>query len=200
MLYAQIKKLVLSLLEQYTAGGVPVEPGFNGQADDLCRIPAFLNAALVNIYTRTTPVTEVAPLNEGREMGSILLCRLPDNCWRLKTGGVFRVKDGKMEKADDFRLMGRNMILVPTHRGEYWAEYCPYPELLPDPVADDYFVDEPAPVLNAAAFYCAAMLVLNRDSHGYAALMNEFDSCLAAIPGGIRAETGTVTDVLGGAG
>ncbi len=200
MKYSQIKQLVLSLMEQYTAGGVPVESSYNGQADDLCRIPGFFGAALMAIYARAMPETKIAALTCARDLGGIQLCLLPEDCMKMLSGGVYRLVDDRPVKACDWRPWGDRGVLIPGDRGQAYVEYCPYPPVLPEAPGEDHFVPVTPEIAQAAAFYCAAMLLLHRDTTACTALMNEFDARVEAMQRRLRASLQTVHDVLGGAG
>ena len=65
MKYADIKRAVLSHINQYTMAGSKVAPTYNNQADYLNRIPVLLNEALVNIRTLVKPIPVVLPLENG---------------------------------------------------------------------------------------------------------------------------------------
>jgi len=199
MKYSQIKQLVLSLMEQYTAGGVPVAPSYNGQADDLCRIPGFFGAGLMALYTRAMPVTKTAELTAKREFGGIQLCLLPEDCMKMLSGGVFRMTEHRVTPIQSWRPWGEKGILIPGGEGKVWVEYCPYPPALPDAPGDGYSVDVSPECAQAAAFYCAAMLLLHRDAAACTALMNEFELRADAMHRRLRASLQPVHDVLGGA-
>ena len=200
IVYSEIKTLVLSLMEQYTAGGVPVADSYNGQADDLCRIPGFFNSALMAIYSRAMPETRVEALTPSRELGNIHLCLLPEDCMQVKTGGIYRLVDSRPVPTADWRPWGTYGILVDGSKGQVFAEYCPYPPALPAAPTDDRPVAVTPAVAQAAAFYCAALLLLQRDSHASTALMNEYESRVEDLGRHLRASLAPVTDVLGGMG
>lgn len=186
-------------MEQYTAGGVPVAPSYNGQADDLSRIPGFFGAGLMALYARAMPVTKTAELTPSREFGDIQLCLLPEDCMKMLSGGVYRMTDDGMVPLQNWRPWGEKGILLPGSQGQVWLEYCPYPPVLPDDPGDGYCVDVSPEHAQAAAFYCAAMLLLHRDAAACTVLMNEFDIRADAMHRRLRASLQPVQDVLGGA-
>ena len=104
MKYADIKRAVLSHINQYTMAGKQVAPSYNNQADYLNRIPVLLNEELVNIRTLVKPIPEVYPLENGEPYGGMVRYELPEDCWTIKTGGVSVIRDGKFQRTTQYRL------------------------------------------------------------------------------------------------
>lgn len=198
MKYADIKREVLSHINQYTMAGSQVAPSYNNQADYLNRIPVLLNEALVNIRTLVKPIPVVLPLTGGEPYGGMIRYELPTDCWTIKTGGVSVIRDGRFRRTNQYRLQGRKYILVPDD-GEYTVEYYRYPVQLPldSTLTDSYEVEEDPEVIQAATYYASAYLVLQEDEFAYATLYNDYESRLGRISPGITAEVQPVEDSYG---
>ena len=198
MKYADIKRAVLSHVNQYTMAGAQVAPVYNNQADYLKRIPVLLNEALVNIRTLVKPIPVVLPLENGEPYGGMVRYELPEDCWVIKTGGVSVIRDGKFKRTNQYRLQGRKYILVPGD-DSYTVEYYRYPVQLPldNTLTDDYEVEEDPEVIQTATYYASAYLVLQEDEFAYATLYNDYESRLGRISPGITAEVQPVEDSYG---
>ena len=198
MKYADIKRAVLSHINQYTMAGSQVAPAYNNQADYLNRIPVLLNEALVNIRTLVKPIPVVLPLTDGEPYGGMIRYELPPDCWTIKTGGVSVIRGGKFQRTNQYRLQGKKYILVPED-GSYTVEYYRYPVQLPldNTLTDSYEVEEDPEVLQAATYYASAYLVLQEDEFAYATLYNDYESRLGRISPGITAEVQPVEDSYG---
>ena len=198
MKYADIKRAVLSHINQYTMAGTQVSPSYNNQADYLNRIPVLLNEALVNIRTLVKPIPVVLPLTDGEPYGGMIRYELPTDCWTIKTGGVSVIRDGKFQRTNQYRLQGKKYILVPED-GSYTVEYYRYPVQLPldNTLTDSYEVEEDPEVIQTATYYASAYLVLQEDEFAYATLYNDYESRLGRISPGITAEVQPVEDSYG---
>jgi len=195
MLYSEIKRTVLSHINQYTMAGTPVAVNYNNQADYLNRIPQLFNEGLVNIRTLVKPDPVVLPLLNGEEYGGMLRYRLPADFWSLKSGGVSVIRDGKFRKTNTYKLLGKDYILTPKTEDQYTVEYYCYPVQLPLDPADNFSVDEDLEVIHAACYYAAANLLRLEDEFAYATLYNDYESRLGRISPGIRMEVAPVDDV-----
>ena len=198
MKYADIKRAVLSHINQYTMAGSQVAPSYNNQADYLNRIPVLLNEALVNIRTLVKPIPVVLPLENGEPYGGMVRYELPEDCWTIKTGGVSVIRGGKFQRTNQYRLQGKKYILVPED-GSYTVEYYRYPVQLPldNTLTDSYELDEDPEVIQTATYYASAYLVLQEDEFAYATLYNDYESRLGRISPGITAEGQPVEDSYG---
>ena len=198
MKYADIKRAVLSHINQYTMAGSQVAPSYNNQADYLNRIPVLLNEALVNIRTLVKPIPVVLPLTDGEPYGGMIRYELPTDCWTIKTGGVSVIRGGKFQRTNQYRLQGKKYILVPED-GSYTVEYYRYPVQLPldNTLTDSYELDEDPEVIQTATYYASAYLVLQEDEFAYATLYNDYESRLGRISPGITAEVQPVEDSYG---
>ena len=198
MKYADIKRAVLSHINQYTMAGAQVAQTYNNQADYLNRIPVLLNEALVNIRTLVKPIPVVLPLENGEPYGGMMRYELPTDFWSLRSGGVSVIRDGKFRKTNQYRLQGKKYILVPED-GSYTVEYYRYPVQLPldNTLTDSYELDEDPEVIQAATYYASAYLVLQEDEFAYATLYNDYESRLGRISPGVTAEVQPIEDSYG---
>ncbi len=196
MTYGDLKREVLSHINQYTMAGTVVAPSYNNQADYLNRIPVLINEALVNIRTLVKPEPVVLPLMDGEAYGGMMRHQLPKDFWSLRTGGVTVIREGRFRHTNQYRLQGKDFILVPDG-GDYTVEYYRYPIQLPldNRLTDDYEIAEDPEVLQTASYYAAAYLVLQEDEFAYASLYNDYESRLGRISPGITAEVRSVEDV-----
>jgi hypothetical protein len=198
MLYADIKRCVLSLINQYTMAGTSVRDSYNNQADYLKRIPQFINAALMNIRTTTKPITVSYRLTDGTIHGDAVWYELPKDCWKIVSGGVYRLENGKIWRSNDCAIVGDRVVGVPLEKkGEFWVDYCRFPEQLPLDAADTFELNEEPDVLQAAEFYAAALLILPDDAFVYASLFNEYETRLARMTRAPGVDINTVQDVYG---
>ena len=198
MKYADIKRAVLSHINQYTMAGAQVAQTYNNQADYLNRIPVLVNEALVNIRTLVKPIPVVYALDYGEPYGGMVRYELPEDFWSLRSGGVSVIRDGKFRKTNQYRLQGKKYILVPED-GSYTVEYYRYPVQLPldNTLTDSYELDEDPEVIQAATYYASAYLVLQEDEFAYATLYNDYESRLGRISPGVTAEVQPIEDSYG---
>lgn len=198
MKYADIKREVLSHINQYTMAGTQVAPSYNNQADYLARIPVLLNEALVNIRTLVKPIPVVYALENGEPYGGMIRYELPEDFWSLRTGGVTEIRDGQFRRTNQYRLQGKKYILVPDD-GAYTVEYYRYPEQLPPDhrLTDSYELEEDPEILQTATYYAAAYLVILDNEFAYASLYNDYESRLGRISPGVTAEVQPVEDAYG---
>jgi hypothetical protein len=194
MLYSEIKRATLGHIHRHTLAGSPIAPSYNNQADYLNRIPLLINDALVNIRTLVKPEPVVMQLKHGKDHGDHTRHRLPDDFWQLKTGGVSVIRDGKFQRTNNYRLMGKDYLLTPKDSGSYTVEYYRYPAQLPLSPADDFELEEDLEVIQTATYYAAANLMLHDDEFVYASLYNDYESRLGRISRGVRAEVQPVQD------
>ena len=195
MRYSTIKRSVLSHIDQYSIAGTPVAESYNNQADYLNRIPELINEALVAIRTSVKPEPAVCALTRGQEFGDYNRYFLPENFWKLKTGGASVIRHGEFRRTNDCRVQGK-YVLTPRNGETYYVEYYKYPERLPldDELTDDFDLDEDIEVIQAATYYAAAALVRREDEFMYASLYNDYESRLARMAPSIAAEVQQVED------
>lgn len=196
MLYQEIKRRVLEHLNRYSIAGEVVSPAYNGQSDDLQRIPNLINDAVMGIRTTVQPITaHFYPQSEEKEHG-LMKCPLPTDFRMLKGSGVWHA-----EKGDSLNPFRGKMLLDDKHlylpEGEYMVEYYRYPELLPEDPGDEYEYGESREVLLAAACYAAANLAMLDDEFVYSALMQEYERRLLRMTTPPWDTVKSVTDVYG---
>lgn len=191
--YKELEREVLELINQYSIAGESVSPAYNNQADYLARIPNLLNSALMDIRTGPIPARASATLRDGADVGGgWVRYPFPDDCWRILSGGVFRLSsDRPPEPAAQFRFIG-NAVILP--QGEFAVEYFRYPPHIPSPPISNYMVQEDDDILHAAALYAAAQLVMMEDEFTYAALSNEYETRIVRMRPPVTAEISSVTD------
>ena len=78
MTYGEMKSFVLQLLHQYTVAGDEIPDTYNGQADDLLRIPLLTRDAVLYVTTTNRKLRAVAELAEPESSGNILLSKKRD--------------------------------------------------------------------------------------------------------------------------
>ena len=193
MTYKEIKRRVLEHINRATIAGSEVSPAYNCQSDDLARIPGLINEAVVSIRTLARPETGVFVPKEGESMYGMKKYDLPEDYRSMKGGGVYQVKDGRMEGFGGWRLFGSRAILLPE--GNFLVEYCRYPDLLPQEPEEDFEYIQDVEVLYAAIYYAAANLVMMEDEFVYSALMRDYENRFARMIAPVACITGNVTDV-----
>ena len=196
MLYSEIKRETLSHIHRYTVAGKAVSVNYNNQADYLNRIPVFINEALVNILTLVKRDPVVYPLTEGEVYGDFTRYELPRDFYALRTGGVSRIRNGKFEPTNNYRLQGKRYVLIPRDaEAEYTVEYYRYPNLLPLDAKDSFNLDEDIEVIQTATYYAAAQLAMYDDEFAYASLYNDYESRLSRLSPGVTTQVQPVDDV-----
>ena len=191
MTYGQMRDRVLMLLNQYSIAGGKIRVTYNNQADYLTRVPGAVNEALVYLATTARRLRKVRQLEEAERTGTWRVFALPEDCWQICSGGVFRLgADGNVERTNGFRLLGEDRLAVAgAADGAWMLEYFRYPRLLPPEPEDGALVDCPAECLGAAACYAAAQLAGYDDTYLQSVLQNEFEnrlSRLGELPGAAR--------------
>ena len=193
MTYREIKRRVLEHINRATIAGQEVSPAYNGQSDDLMRIPGLINEAVVSIRTLARPETGVFTPEEGESMYGMKKYDLPTDFRSMKGGGVYQVKDGRLESFGGWRLFGSRAILLPE--GKFLVEYCRYPDLLPEDPEEDFDYVQDVEVLYAAIYYAAANLVMPEDEFVYSALMRDYENRFARMIAPVACTTGNIGDV-----
>ena len=193
MTYREIKRRVLEHINRATIAGQEVSPAYNGQSDDLMRIPGLINEAVVSIRTLARPETGVFTPEEGESMYGMKKYDLPTDFRSMKGGGVYQVKDGRLESFGGWRLFGSRAILLPE--GRFLVEYCRYPDLLPEDPEEDFDYVQDVEVLYAAIYYAAANLVMPEDEFVYSALMRDYENRFARMITPVACTTGNIGDV-----
>ena len=113
MTYGQMRDRVLMLLNQYSIAGGKIRVTYNNQADYLARVPGAMNEALVYLATTARRLRSVRKLEEAERAGVWRVFALPEDCWQICSGGVFRLgADGNVERTNGFRLLGEDRLSV----------------------------------------------------------------------------------------
>ena len=201
MTYGQMRDRILMLLNQYSIAGGKIKVTYNNQADYLARVPAAVNDALVYLATTARRLRQVRELTEAERMGAWRVFSLPEDCWQVCSGGVFRLgTDGSVERTNGFRLLGEDRIAAPDMAGEgtWMLEYFRYPALLRAEPEDGDRIDCPAECLGAAACYAAAQLAALDDGNLQATLYNEFENRLSRLGELPSVSREAICDVYGG--
>ena len=193
MTYREIKRRVLEHINRATIAGQEVSPAYNGQSDDLMRIPGLINEAVVSIRTLARPETGVFTPEEGESMYGMKKYDLPTDFRSMKGGGVYQVKNGRLESFGGWRLFGSRAILLPE--GRFLVEYCRYPDLLPEDPEEDFDYVQDVEVLYAAIYYAAANLVMPEDEFVYSALMRDYENRFARMIAPVACTMGNIGDV-----
>ena len=201
MKYGDIKREVLSHINQYSMRGAQVPLSYNCQEDYENRIPHLINEALVNIRTLVKKLPRVFTPENGERVGDLIRYDLPKDFYALKTGGIAKVEDGKFRSTNQYRIQGRRFLLLPSDAaGQYSVEYYAYPVQLPLDCPDDLEIEEDLEVIQTATYYAAAALVRLEDEFAYSTLYNDYESRLERISSGVAIEVAPVEDVYGLAG
>ena len=113
MTYGQMRHRVLMLLNQYSIAGGKIRVTYNNQADYLARVPGAVNEALVYLATTARRLRRVRKLEEAERAGVWRVFALPEDCWQICSGGVFRLgADGNVERTNGFRLLSEDRLAV----------------------------------------------------------------------------------------
>lgn len=200
MTYKELREQVLMLLHQYSVAGSPVEPLYNNQADDLVRIPAFLNEAAMEIATTVRKIPAVLDLSElpCEDLGRQLRFVLPENFYQFKSGDTVRSDDGRLLHTNCYLFHGRQCLVLPKEEAANCRiTYYRYPWLL-DREPDDAAVPDNAPETHTAlCCYAAAMLAAHSDPWLCSLLMNRYDDKLRKLQATLSAEVHPVQDDYG---
>lgn len=196
--YGDIKRKVLELMNRYSVAGETISPAYNNQSDYLQRIPGLINDAILRIRTEAAPLVSSCRLGGGPKGEGMRAYALPEGCRGVKTGGVYRIANGDYSPAADYRLLGNSSILLPADGAEYEIEYYfQNPDSLRSGQTDFDTLTEDPEVVTAACYYAAAMLLMDDNEFGYAALYNEFQSRMDGMRPLPTAEISPIRDVYG---
>ena len=181
MTYGQMRDRILMLLNQYSIAGGKLRVTYNNQADYLVKIPGLVNDALVYLATTARRLRKTAALERVGTLGNWQVFALPEDCWQVCSGGVFRL-DGGMERTNRWRLLGEDRIAAAgAANGEWMLEYFRYPVLLREQPEEGDHIDCPPECLGSAAYYAASQLAAGDDADLQAALYNEFENRLSRL-------------------
>lgn len=197
--YGEFKSFVLGLINQAQARGVELDDTYNDQADYLQRIPGLYNAAMVELASEAvklvgvmSPVisTTVCPCD------GFVAISVPDDFISMTGDGIPVIRNGKMTREKGYYMVGEDTVMVRDDLVKNGVlEYRRCPQRLPmDPanIDDSKKLDGTYEMQAAAAYYTAAMLVLQDDAFAYSALRNEYDDKLSGMKKRLCAEMFTV--------
>ena len=202
MNYGWAKNFVLQLLNQYSRAGEQVAATYNGQSDDIARIPALLNDAQIYAATafpagriRTVDTLDAMPCKENNNWN---IYDLPKNFFQLFGGGLIRTDGKDAMRFAGYRLIGRDALAIPGDAGtDFLVEYYRYPRVIGLEPEDTLELDNSLEVQAALPYYAAAHLAADRDPFLYQVLMNEFENRMARMTGEPHAEVLNIEDVYG---
>lgn len=198
MTYGQLKKDVLSLINQYSIAGRVIEPTYNNQADYLLRIPTFANDAQVLIATTAKPIPAAVKLCDldSEPIGGAWLYTMPADFFKFRTGAILDMSHTEPRRIPiEGYLMDSQFLLSGADPHKCIAEYYRYPCLLDESPADDARLDNTEDAQRVIPYYVAAHLVMYDDSYTHTALHNEFETRLSRLTSGLSAVIESVQDV-----
>ncbi len=167
---------------EHRSGGAPRVLSGDASAADPGGTPGEGTPSLTGTDLRQPGARRSAPIREGMPSPGWEIYTLPANCWQMCSSGLLRTADGRMERCQHYRLVGRDGFAVPralAEEGGVLVEYWRYPALLGEGPAEDAELDNTVQVQMALPYYAAARLVMLDNSFAYAALYNEFEGKLA---------------------
>ncbi len=196
MKYGEFKSFVLGLINQAQARGVELDEYYNDQADYLQRIPGLYNAAMLELASEAVTLVGVMEPTQSSTVRSpegFVAVAVPDDFIAMTGDGIPVVRGGQMTRIKGYYMVGADTVMIRSDLVENGVlEYRRRPERLPmDPaeIDADKQLDGTEEMQNAAAYYAAAMLVLQDDAFAYSALRNEYDDKLSEMKKRLRAET-----------
>lgn len=198
MIYGELKKFILQLLNRYSVGGERIAGSYNDQADIEARIPELVRDALHYVATSCRRLRVVAPLTSPERLGAFYLYQVPDDCYQI-CGGLLRLTgSGDVVRYRGYRLLGGRGLLIPAaDKGEYLVEYFRYPTVSQGDFADGDFIDCPPEAWSAVAYYVASHLAMDDNNYLHSALHNAFELKMLRLQEGVLAECGVAEDVYG---
>jgi len=183
MTYKELKDAVLQLLDRYSVDGEPVAMSYNGQADDVARIPALARDGLYYVTTAARSLPATAPLENPVIRDAMAVFDLPEDYYRM-AGGLWRTDElGRTAPYRRFRMIGGRQLMVPKEDlGRFRLDYYRYPHI-PDgwPEDESDELDCPEEAGWAVACYVAAHLAMEDSSFLYSTLYNEFERKLSRL-------------------
>ena len=181
MNYKWARDFTLQLINQYSKAGERVDPTYNGQSDDIVRIPALLNDAQIYAATafpagriRTVDTLDAMPCKEKNNWN---IYDLPKNFFQLCGGGLIRADGKDSMRFAGYRLIGRDALAIPKDAGtDFLVEYYRYPRVIGLEPEDTLELDNSLEVQAVLPYYVAAHLAADKDAFLYQVLMNEFEN------------------------
>lgn len=195
MTYKDFKDFVLGLINQFSARGTELVETYNDQADYLQRIPGLYNAAMLELASEASHLTGVMhPAKEDvMDTGDgFVAVKVPDDFLSMTEDGIPMIRNGRMTRIKGYYMAGAGTVYIRTDLFKNGIlEYNRIPERLPmspGMIDEDAKLDGTDEMQTAAAYYTAAMLVLQDDAFAYSALRNEYDDKLTEMKRRLRAE------------
>lgn len=179
MLYKDFTNRVLQLINRYTLTGEQILPSYNAQADYLIRIPGLLDSAQQYLATTTKKIYSCMPLDwdMAEEREGFYIIQMPSDFFQLCGRGISRMRAGEYTAYHRYRWMGRDKIIIPkADAADMELHYYRYPFEVPIEPDDTFELDSTPDAQDAAAYYVAAMLLMEDNAFAYQALYNEFEN------------------------
>ena len=177
-----------------------MENTYNNQQDDLNRIPALVNDAVMEIATTARKIPAVLRLEdlERQEEGDQVRYALPEDFYQLISGSIVKTDRGTLLHTNLYTIRGRKYLAVPKEEaGGYALDYYRYPRPLSDKPRDTDELDNEPDTHYAVPFYVAAFLADREDPWLAALFNNKFEDKLAKLGGGRTAEVRPAADAYG---
>lgn len=199
MTYGDLRQFVMQLINQYSSCGVELTEDYNDQADYFVRIPGLYNAAMLELAAEAEPLKAVMhPAAEDvTEQQGFVLIRVPEDFLRMPGDGIPIRRGGRMTREKRYYLVGADTVAM--ERDLYAGgilEYFRSPVRLTAAPEDTERLDGTVEMQTAAAYYIAAMLVMQDDAFAYAALRNEYDEKLTNMKRRMYAEPFFIEDQM----
>lgn len=201
MTYGWVQDQVLKLLNQYSIGGTNVPTTYNNQADFINRIPSLVNDAIMEIATTAKKIPATVELSGlyYDEVGEYKRYRLPQNFYQPQTGSVVLTAEGTRLHTNQYRLEGRDYVLLPKDvRGVCSLAYYRYPALLPESEDSTTLrkiqLDNTEETHMAIPFYVASFLLADSDAFRCSLFYNKYEDKLAKMDAGVSLEIVPVVD------
>jgi hypothetical protein len=198
MTYKQLKKDVLSLINQYSIAGREIAPTYNNQADYLTRIPTFADDAQVLIATTVKPIPAAVRLCDldAEDVGGSRLYTMPGNFYKFRSPSILDLSGAEPRRVPlDGYLMDSQFLFGPCDPHQYIVEYYRYPCLLGENPAEEDRLDNTEDVQRVIPYYVAAHLVMYDDSYAHSSLYNEFETRSARLSRSMVTTEESVIDI-----
>lgn len=201
MNYAGIRDASLQLINQYTVAGQTYVLSYNNQADYVNKIPFLVNSCLIEVSSsiRKLPATAVLYATEGDLIGKFRSYVLPEDCFEILPGGLFRLdgERGEPSYMNSYRLLPDRILIPNVIREDLMLEYFRRPQLLSERPADTDPIDADDDVAAAIPYYVASQLCLEDDAYKSSVLLNEWNRKLNNLSTRAYTTVEPVIDVYG---
>lgn len=196
MTYGEFRKFVMQLINQFSQRGVELTDSYNDQTDYFIRIPGLYNACMLELAADASPLIAIMSPNENtvvREHGFVIVPE-PADFLRMSEDGLPMMVCGQMTRVKGYWAAGGKIAFREDLYDHAILEYCRQPTRLGEDPTDSTTLDGNIEMQTAAAYYVAAMLVMQDDAFAYAALRNEYDDRFSAMKKRLRAENFFIVD------